>query len=433
MIDPTLLLAAAAEGEHAPVDFTTLGLVIFIATLVAIATRRIGLPYSVGLVIAGFGIALTPIGVDLQLTPALVFELLLPPLLFEAAIQIPWKNLRRELPLLLSLVTVGVVAAATLVAIGMHYLVGWGWLGAAFFGVLIAATDPVSVIATFKENKVDHRLHLLVESESLLNDGVAAVLFALLVGVAIAGGTEGIGVGTVALDVARIAGGGVIVGLIVAGALLLIAGRTEDKLVEISLTMLAAYGSFLAAEHLGMSGVLATVAAGIMVGNVGWLGSISDEGRGAVLSFWDYAAFLANSFVFILIGDGEASPTLIAAIPIAVVATLLSLAGRAVAIYPLTLGWAKTKLAMPWKYKHVMFWGGLRGALSLALALSIPAVVPERSAIISAAFLVVAFSIFVQGITMPMLLNRLDLIRGEGEGDDCERTEDEGARENWHV
>ena len=98
--------------EAPPVDFTTLGLVIFVATLVAIATRRLGLPYSVGLVIAGFGIALTPIGVDLQLTPALVFELLLPPLLFEAAIQIPWKNLRREMPLVLSLVTLGVVAAA---------------------------------------------------------------------------------------------------------------------------------------------------------------------------------------------------------------------------------------------------------------------------------------------------------------------------------
>ncbi|WP_260482961.1 cation:proton antiporter [Sphingomicrobium flavum] len=414
MMLETLLLAAGAAEDHAPVDFTTLGLVVFIATLVAIATRRIGLPYSVGLVIAGFAIALTPIGVNLEITPSLIFELLLPPLLFEAAIQIPWKNLRRELPLLSSLVTIGVLAAASVVAAGMHYLVGWGWLGAAFFGVLIAATDPVSVIATFKENRVDHRLHLLVESESLLNDGVAAVLFALLLGVAAVGSFESLSVGGALWDLIRIAGGGILIGLAVSGGLLLIAGRTEDKLVEISLTMLAAYGSFLAAEHFHMSGVLATVAAGIMVGNVGWLGSISDEGRQAVLSFWDYAAFLANSFVFILIGDGEASPTLLAALPIAAIAVVLHLASRAVAIYPLTLGWSKSKLAIPWKYKHILFWGGLRGALSLALALSIPATVVERDAIISAAFLVVAFSIFVQGITMPWLLNRLDLIRGDG-------------------
>ncbi|WP_265587405.1 cation:proton antiporter [Sphingomicrobium arenosum] len=428
---PSMILAAGAAQDAPPVDFTTLGLVIFVATLVAIATRRIGLPYSVGLVIAGFGIALTPIGVDLELTPTLVFELLLPPLLFEAAIQIPWKNLRKELPLLLSLVTVGVVAAAALVAAGMHYLVGWGWLGAMFFGVLIAATDPVSVIATFKENKVDHRLHLLVESESLLNDGVAAVLFALLLGVAAVGSFEALSVGGAAWDLVRIAGGGIVIGLVVSGGLLLVAGRTEDKLVEISLTVLAAYGSFLAAEHFGMSGVLACVAAGIMVGNVGWLGSISDEGRGAVLSFWDYAAFLANSFVFILIGDGEASPTLLAAIPIAAIAVVLQLAGRAVAIYPVTYAWTRSKLAIPWRYKHILFWGGLRGALSLALALSIPESVPERAAIISAAFLVVAFSIFVQGITMPPLLRNLDLVRGEDEGDHCERTDDEGAKENW--
>jgi CPA1 family monovalent cation:H+ antiporter len=210
-----------------------------------------------------------------------------------------------------------------------------------------------------------------------------------------------------------IAFGGILCGLAVAGFLLVIAGRTEDKLVEVSLTMLAAYGSFLLAEHFHMSGVLATLSAGILVGNYGWMGSISDRGRPAVLHFWDYAAFLANSFVFILIGSGEASPTLLAAIPVAAIATVLSLAGRAVAVYPLSLAFGKSALAVPWKYKHVLFWGGLRGALALALALAIPSSVPERSEIIAASFLVVAFSIFVQGLTMPLLIRRLGLIRDE--------------------
>lgn len=176
--------------HETPVDFPTLGLMLFVASLVAMLTRRIGMPYSVGLVIAGFGLALTPLGADFKLTPELIMQVFLPPLVFEAAIQIQWRPFKREMPLLLALVTVGVVLAAALVATGMHYLAGWGWLGAAFFGVLIAATDPVSVIAMFKEVKVDHRLHLLVESESLLNDGVAALGFALLLGIA-AGGQVG--------------------------------------------------------------------------------------------------------------------------------------------------------------------------------------------------------------------------------------------------
>ena len=169
-------------------DFATTGLLLFIACLVAMITRRLRLPYSVGLVAAGLALALAPTGYSPVLTPELIFTVLLPPLIFEAAIQIPWAPFRRELPLLLMLVTLGVIFGAAVVAAGMHYLVGWSWLGAAFLGILLAATDPVSVIAMFREVPVNHRLHLLVEAESLLNDGVAAVGFAVLV--MIAAGTD---------------------------------------------------------------------------------------------------------------------------------------------------------------------------------------------------------------------------------------------------
>lgn len=394
------------------VDFPLLGLILSVATLVAMLTRRIGMPYAVGLVLAGFALALTPLGSKLELTPALIMEVFLPPLIFEASLQISWRPFKCELPLLLLLVTVGVVLAAALVAAGMHYFVGWGWLGAAFFGVLIAATDPVSVIAAFKELRVDHRLHLLVESESLLNDGVAALGFALLLG--IAAGSD-LGPMTIGVSLLKIAVGGVVCGIAVAGGLLLIAGRTDDKLVELSLTMLAAYGSFLLADHFHMSGVLATLAAGIVFGNRGLAHTITSNGRDAVLGFWEFAAFLANSFVFILIGNAEASPVLLTAIPLAILATLLSLAGRAVTIYPLSLAFARTRLAISWPYQHVLFWGGLRGALALALALAVPRNIPERAAIIAAAFLVVAFSIIVQGLTMPVLIRRLGLLREEGD------------------
>ncbi|MDB5691606.1 MAG: sodium/hydrogen exchanger, partial [Alphaproteobacteria bacterium] len=218
-----------------PVDFPLLGLLLFVASLVAIVTRRLKLPYSAGLVAAGLALALLPFGLQVALTPELVFTIFLPPLIFEAAIQIPWAPLRRELPLLLLLVTIGVLLAAGVVATGMHFLVGWSWLGAAFFGILVAATDPVSVIAMFRDVPVPPRLHLLVEAESLLNDGVAAVGFAILV--AIAGGAAAT-LPAIGAKLFVTAFGGMAAGALVALPLLLIAGRTEDRLVEITLTTL---------------------------------------------------------------------------------------------------------------------------------------------------------------------------------------------------
>ena len=280
-----------------------LGLILLVASVVAIVSRRMRLPYSVGLVAAGILLAIAPTNIGMPISPDAIFTVLLPPLIFEAALQIRWAPFRRDLPLILLLAFVGVAVAAALVAAGMHALAGWSWLGAATFGVLIAATDPVSVIATFKEMKAEPRLSLLVEAESLLNDGTAAVGFTVLV--AIAGGSVVDPTAIVGLFAWKVSGE-VIVGGGVAGGLLLLAGRTEDHLVEITLTTIAAYGAFLLAEHFEASGVLASLAAGMVVGNIGWRGYISESGRGHVLSFWEYAAFLANSLVFILIGLHEA-------------------------------------------------------------------------------------------------------------------------------
>jgi CPA1 family monovalent cation:H+ antiporter len=397
------------KGPAVEFDFFNVGLLLFVASLVAMVTRRLNLPYSAGLVAAGLALSALPAGmVGLTLTPALVFSVFLPPLIFEAAIQIPWRPLRRELPLLLLLVTIGVLLAAGLVAAGMHYLVGWSWLGAAFFGILISATDPVSVIALFREVKVDHRLHLLVEAESLLNDGVAAVGFAVLLGVAAGGELSASAIGGKLFVTVF---GGIATGALVALPLLLIAGRTTDRLVELTLTTLAAFGSFLLAERFHMSGVLAALTAGLVVGNFGWMGSISDSGRPAVLGFWEFAAFLANSLVFILIGSREASVPLLPVLEAALIATVLVLLGRAAAVYPLSAMFRRTRLNVPAAYQHVLWWGGLRGALALALALALPASVAERNEIVSVAFAVVAFSIFVQGLTMTPLMARLGLIR----------------------
>lgn len=390
----------------------TIGLILFVACLVAIGSRRFNLPYSVGLVLAGLGLAALPIDIDLSLTPALIFTVFLPPLIFEAAIQIPWKPFRRELPLLLALVTLGMALAAAVVAAGMHYLVGWSWRGAAFFGVLIAATDPVAVIAMFRTVHIDERLHLLVEAESLLNDGVAAVGFAVLLAIAANSQADGVGsAGAVGGQLLTIVAGGIACGALVTGPLLVLGGRTEDHLVEITLTALAAWGSFLLAEHFHVSGVLAALTAGMMVGNLGSLGSISDRGREATLSFWEFVAFLANSFLFILIGTSEASVSLAPVLLAAALAIVLVVAGRAAAVYPVAALFRGSRLRVPGAFQHVLWWGGLRGALSLALVLALPSSVAERAEIVQVTFAVVAFSIFVQGLTMSRFAKALGLVR----------------------
>lgn len=386
-------------------------LLLLIAAVVAMLAQRLRLPFTVGLVLAGVGVAFLPIQIHLTLTKELIFVAFLPPLIFEAALHMRWKPLRKDAPVILTFASVGVLLSAGLTAAGMHWLIGWTWPSAALFGVLLSATDPVSVIATFKEFGVTGRLRVLMEGESLVNDSTAAVAFVTLLAVAMGSAVTPWGIAqTLLLSIF----GGIACGAVVAGALLLLAGKTADPLVEITFTTVAAYGSFLLAEHFHLSGVLAVLTAGLMVGNLGSLGSISQKGREAVVSFWDYAAFVVNSLIFILIGLSEAHQDFIGVLGASAAAVLLVTAGRALAIYPLAALFSRSSsLRVPLKEQHVLFWGGLRGALALALALGLPATLPHRDQIVTAAFAVVAFSIVVQGMTMQPLLRRLGFLAPE--------------------
>ena len=389
------------------VSLAPIGVLLMVACVIAMLTRRLGLPYVVGLVVAGFLIALLPNSPDLPLSRELIFNILLPPLVFEAALQLDWRRFKAELPLTLALAFFGVGIAAALVAAGMHWLAGWSWLGAALFGVLIAATDPVSVIASFREMGCLPRVSMVVEAESLLNDGVAAVGFALLSAIAVGASP---GAASVIPAFLWTLGGGLVIGLGVSAAILLIVGRTDDPLVEITLTTIAAYASFLLAEHFHASGIISALSAGLLIGSAGDR-FLSRAGRDRVHGAWEYFAFLANSFVFILIGANVANQPLHRLGLAAAAAILLVLAGRALSIYPLAALFRWSRWRLKPSFQHALFWGGLRGALALALALAVPATVAERNAIILTAFVVVAFSILVQGLTMPWLVRRLQLGR----------------------
>lgn len=382
-------------------DIERIGILLLIATVVAIMSRRLHIPYSVGLVATGVLLAFFSIQPDIYLTRELIFTILLPPLIFEAAFFLHWPELKRDFGVITAIASLGVVASAVITAIGMHYLAGWQWMGALVFGVLIAATDPVSVIATFKEAGVHGRLRILVEAESLFNDGVAAVLF--VVALVIVSGGE-VTAGFVSWTLVKVIVGGILCGGVAAGAMLFLAGRSKDHLVEITCTTVAAYGSFLLAEHLHVSGVLATLTAGLMMGNIGHLGAITDRGREAVIAFWEYAAFVANSVIFLLIGIREEQQNFAALWVVALIAIAVVMLGRVFAVYPVSLLFARSKLAVSMKHQHILVWGGLRGALGLALAMSLPDNIPHHDEIATVTFAVVAFSIFVQGLSMTPLL-----------------------------
>ena len=380
---------------------------LLIAALVAMIARRVRIPYTVILVIVGIALSLFSFAPEMDLSKELIFTVLLPPLIFEATLFIRWRELTHNLLVILVFATIGVLLSALLTSAGMVYLTGWTWQSAALFGILIAATDPVSVIATFKDAGVHGRLRLLVEAESLFNDATAAVGFGVVL--AFVSG-QNISLQTTLLNGAWSIFGGLLIGAVCAGIILLLTHNTDDHLVELALSTLAAYGSFLIAEDFHASGVLSTLTVGILIGNFGLPTAYSDKGRAFIMDFWEFIAFIANSIIFFLIGVREANQNFWNAKFIIFIAVFVVTLGRALAIYPLSMLFNGSKLEIEKNHQHILFWGGLRGALALALALGLPTELEDREQIIAAAFGVVAFSIFVQGLTMTPLLRWLKVL-----------------------
>ncbi len=350
-------------GEFLATETLVIGLLL-IVSLVAIAVQRLRIPYTVALVVAGLLLtAGQPLAVEL--TSDLILALFVPPLIFEAAFHINGRALWRDLPGILVLAVPGVLLTMAIVAGVVAFGTGLPLPVALVFGALIAATDPVAVVALFRVLNAPRRLARLVEGESLLNDGTAIVIFNLMVAVALTGGFNPL-VGLV--DFVRVAAGGTLIGLGLGWLVARIVAYVDDYLVETTLTTVLAFGSYLMAEQVHVSGVLAVVAAGLVSGNLGPAG-MSPTTRIVLFNFWEYAAFLANSLVFLLIGLEVDVPRLAAAWGPVLWAVAAVLAARVAVIWG--LGWLVDRLGepVPWRWQVVQAWGGLRGAISLALAL----------------------------------------------------------------
>jgi CPA1 family monovalent cation:H+ antiporter len=388
---------------------------LFIAALVAIGVQRFRMPYTVGLVLVGLALAVIIFEFftdfsELQnlrglTVPQLILVILVPPLIFEAAFHIKFNELRKNLWMIMTFAIPGVILSMFIVGGAISWGTALSLNVALLFGALIAATDPVAVVALFRSLGVPKRIQILVEGESLLNDGAAIVLFNLTIAVIL--GEQVIAPGSIIVEFLVNAGGGLIIGIMVGGLLATVIRRVNNHLVEISLTIVAAYGSFLIAEHFHVSGVLAVVAAGLHIGNIGPRG-MSPTTRISLISFWDYVAFLANSFVFLVIGLVIDFGALIRNWPIMLLAIGVVLVARAVVIY-LFSGWNRS---IPVRMQHVLYWGGLRGGISLALALSIPQAIGSGNLILiqDMTFAVVLFTLLIQGTTMKTVVTRLGFI-----------------------
>ena len=373
--------------------------------MVAVVARRARVPYALALVVTGLVIGVPRLLPQVHLNPHILFTLFLPPLLFESAINLRVAALRRNAVPIAIYALVGTVASAFIVGGLTHWLLHIPLPVALVFGAIVSPTDPISVIAIFKRLDAGKRLTLLIEAESLFNDNTAFVLFTILVGFAL-GGKISVAAGLG--QFARLAVGGALVG----GAIGVIASRVhyelDDHLAEITLTTIVAFGSYLCAESLHVSSVMAVITAGIVVGNYGAQRAMSPSTQLAMTAFWEYAAFVVTSVVFLLIGIEVAYVHWASQWRMALAAAVIVLIGRTV-IYPLSLVVNVLKGHVPLAWQHILVWGGLRGALSMALALGLSGAFPYRETLVAATFGVVLFSLLVQGLTLGPLLKLLAL------------------------
>jgi CPA1 family monovalent cation:H+ antiporter len=392
---------------------------LLIAAAAAIGLKRVRFPFTVGLVLVGLILgalrhridALEVLG-SFSLSPDLILFVFLPTLIFESAFNLDVRLLSRNLAPVLTLAAPGLLLSTAIVGALINFLTPLTWGPALVFGALISATDPVAVIALFKDVGAPKRLAILVEGESLFNDATAIVLFTILVAVVTAGSFTGGTVGAGLVDFARVFVGGLMVGTIIGYLMIRTISLAEDEpLVEVALSTVVAYAAFIAAEHyLHVSGVMATVGAGVVVGALGST-RFTPELKAYLRQFWEYAAFVANSLIFLLVGlsvDLGSLSQFVGPIGWAVVVVL---AARAMTVFGLVPVINRFPNAEPvsLQYQTIMFWGGLRGAVALALALSLPEAFPFRDVIIALTIGIVLFTLLAAGVTMKPLIRLFGL------------------------
>ncbi len=379
-----------------------------VATLAQIFSWFRQIPYTLLLVIAGLGLAIANVHL-VTLSPQLILSIFLPPLLFEAAWNLRWPGLKRDLLPICLYAVVGVVISVIGVAFSLNLLTGLSLNAALLVAASLSATDPVSVTALFRELGVDKRLTTLIEGESLFNDGMAVVAFSFLMALSL--GTTEWGIQPILVKFFTVIGIGIAVGGAIGFGISFQTQRFDSPLVEQSLTLVSAYGTYIITEDLGGSAVIGVVTTGLILGNFGSCIGMSPRTRVIVTDFWEFLAFFVNSIVFLLIGDQLRFNSLRENLTMIAVTVGAMILMRAVAILSLSkLSHLLKASQIPFPEQTILWWGGLRGSVSIALALSIPTILPERANIIAIVFGAVLFTLLFQGLTTKPLLQKLKLL-----------------------
>ncbi len=406
--------------DSSVVYLVTVTVGLLLAAIVVLAlSRRAKLPFTVALVLTGIGLGqaaqhgpafLQPL-TGISISPELVLFVFLPTLIFESAFNLDARQLRHNLLPVLTLAIPGLVLSTAVIGLIVHTVTGIDLPSALLLGAILSATDPVAVIALFKQLGTPKRLAILVEGESLFNDATALVLAKILLGV--------VAVGYVTWDTAanglaeflRVFLGGVLVGWLAAVLTGWLIARVEaDRFIEISLTTILAYLSFLIAESaLHVSGVMAVVAAGVTMG--GWgRAKISPSVAGYLDHFWAFMAEVSNALIFLLVGltvDLDALLDSLHILPWVILAMLVSRALVVFGLVPL-VGFLSSPVSRA--YQAVMYWGGLRGAIALAIVLSLEQL-PLAELFVALVMGSVLFTLLAQGLSMRWLVHRLGLDR----------------------
>ena len=409
-------------------DILIVSALLFIAALSAISVRRWNFPYTIGLLIVGILVGYLSHRVEfmapmqsVELTPDIILFLILPTLLFEASINIDTRLLTRNLVPILVMATAGLLLSMLIVGFGVSAATPLTLGAALLFGAMISATDPVAVIALFRELGVPKRLSTLVDGESLFNDATAIVVFHILLGMVGAGAAFSASIVIAGVwQFLLVFCGGLLVGLVVGSAMLwIISLGRRDHIVQATLTSVLAYITFIVAEHfLRVSGVMAVVAAGILVSLVATR-VFDAEMRRYMREFWEYLAFVANSMIFLLMGLTEYHlfedlGRYADAAGYLVIGFVLTLVARLLVVFCLTppTNRLAPQAGIGKAEKLVLFWGGLRCAVPLALALGLPADFEHRVLIIDLTLGAVLLSLLIQGTSIGWLLNRLGIAGG---------------------
>ena len=379
---------------------------VAIATAAGLVFRRIGVPYTVLLVIVGLGGALVAPGLHVQVPSDVILIVFLPGLVFESGYRLDVAELRRTSGAIAFLAVPGVIITAAVVAVVLSFTTGLPLELGFVVGAMLAATDPAAVIATIKRMRAPQTLGTLIEAESVFNDGTAIVLFTVAVA-AVAGGLNLVSAGValvvvVAVSTALGALAGFVAGRVVA--------LTDDHLIELSITLVLAYGTYVLADAVHLSGIIATVVAAITFGVLCRRGAMSDRAGEAVDTVWEFAAFLLTAMLFVLIGLAINLGALTAAFAAIAWGVVAVVGSRALLIYGM-VGPASKLLRSPAQripggWLHVMIAAGMRGAVSVALALSLPADVPQRDLLIEITFGITLFTLVVQGLALDPIVRR---------------------------